>query len=146
MSITTNNSTRWSALVKPSGPNNNPSTRWSVLIKPAGTNNNPSTRWSALLLTGSGAKFNTGREGRVRVAPTRGSTVNGVLDLTDVQGSDKNFQFANQSGVVSLWTSGQGAPTSTPLKIGLGYIDLSGAPDIYISTGTSSSADWLIVN
>jgi len=42
-------------------------------------------------------------------------------------------------------TSGSGAPLSTPSRIGQLYIDTSGAK-VYISTGTTSSADWSILN
>lgn len=41
--------------------------------------------------------------------------------------------------------SGSGAPASTPVALGRTYIDTNAAK-VYISTGTSSSADWSIVN
>ena len=41
----------------------------------------------------------------------------------------------------SLINSGVVAPTSTPSRVGEIYID-SVAGDVYISTGTASSADW----
>lgn len=42
-------------------------------------------------------------------------------------------------------TSGSGAPASTPTKIGDIYVDTSGNK-VYIAKGTSSSADFLILN
>ena len=41
-------------------------------------------------------------------------------------------------------SSGSGAPGTTPTKIGLLFIDTT-TPNVYISTGTSSSADWKLV-
>lgn len=41
--------------------------------------------------------------------------------------------------------SGSGAPSSTPTVLGQMYINTSNAK-IYISTGTSSSADWTLIN
>lgn len=43
---------------------------------------------------------------------------------------------ANQSGAT--------APASTPTFIGQIYVDTTG-PDVYIATGTSSSADWTLI-
>jgi len=42
-------------------------------------------------------------------------------------------------------TTGTGAPTSTPTRVGLEYYDLTGKK-LYKSFGSSSSADWVIVN
>jgi len=42
-------------------------------------------------------------------------------------------------------TSGSGAPSSTPSRIGRLYIDTSGEK-VYISTGIASSANWKIMN
>lgn len=42
-------------------------------------------------------------------------------------------------------SSGSGAPATTPGKVGDIYIDTSNAK-VYVATGTSSSADWKIVN
>lgn len=42
-------------------------------------------------------------------------------------------------------TSGSGAPAGTPTKIGDIYVDTSGSK-VYIAKGTSSSADFLILN
>ncbi len=42
-------------------------------------------------------------------------------------------------------TSGTTAPSSTPTKIGDIYVNTSGSK-VYIAKGTSSSADWLILN
>ena len=48
----------------------------------------------------------------------------------------------NTSPVIS---SGIVAPTSTPAKVGNMYVDTTHTK-IYIATGTSSSANWTIVN
>jgi hypothetical protein len=42
-------------------------------------------------------------------------------------------------------TSGSGAPSTTPDRLLLFYIDTVG-PTVYVSTGTSSSADWTALN
>lgn len=55
-------------------------------------------------------------------------------------GPDGKTQLYSGGGTA---TSGSGAPASTPLALGLIYIDTAASPpDVYISTGTSSSADW----
>ena len=45
----------------------------------------------------------------------------------------------------AIISSGSGAPASTPEKIGDIYVDTSGSK-FYFAKGTSSSADWIIVN
>lgn len=42
-------------------------------------------------------------------------------------------------------SSGSGAPASTPTKIGNVYVDTTGTK-VYISTGTTNSSDWKILN
>ena len=49
------------------------------------------------------------------------------------------------TGTVTIATSGNGAPGSTPVAVGLIYCDTTGNK-AYISCGTSSSADWRILN
>lgn len=61
----------------------------------------------------------------------------------------KMWQQSNQSIVdgnnVQLpFTQGTAAPTTTPAKIGLLYIDTAG-PAIYMSTGTSDANDWRLI-
>lgn len=56
-------------------------------------------------------------------------------------GSDKQMSASG----VAMAATGTGAPGSTPTKIGDIYVDTD-APNVYISTGISSSADWLIVS
>jgi hypothetical protein len=52
-----------------------------------------------------------------------------------------NVQLAHQLATVA------GAPTSIPAKVGLLYIDnISVAPKIYISTGTTATTDWRVLN
>ncbi len=52
--------------------------------------------------------------------------------------------FAGTSNVPYI-TSGAGAPGTTPGKIGDMYVRTSNAK-VYVATGTSSSADWTILN
>lgn len=42
-------------------------------------------------------------------------------------------------------STGTSAPTSTPRKVGDMFVDTS-ANKVYVSTGTSSSSDWTILN
>lgn len=51
----------------------------------------------------------------------------------------------NANGKVVVAENGTGAPGHTPSDIGLIYCDTSGGK-VYISTGTSSSSDWKILN
>ncbi|MCA9915073.1 MAG: hypothetical protein KC496_17080, partial [Anaerolineae bacterium] len=44
-----------------------------------------------------------------------------------------------------LISSGAGAPSSTPSRVGLIYVDTTNYK-VYIATGTSSSADWTLVS
>lgn len=64
-----------------------------------------------------------------------------TTSLTD----DRTFTLPDQDGVFSTVTSGTGVPATTPSGLGQIYIRTSNAK-VYISTGTSSSADWTIVN
>lgn len=65
-----------------------------------------------------------------------------VADTTGVIGvAGKSYTWPGQSGTFSTVTAGSGAPGTTPAALGQIYID-TGGPDVYMSTGTSSSADW----
>lgn len=57
---------------------------------------------------------------------------------------DRDYEFPDVSGGVNVVTSGSGAPGSTPVAVGLTYVDTT-AEVIYNSVGTSSSADWIPV-
>lgn len=48
-------------------------------------------------------------------------------------------------GLAPTISQGIIAPTSTPRKVGDMYVDTFLA-DVYISTGTSTSADWTLIN
>lgn len=69
-----------------------------------------------------------------------------VLDTTLLADS-RTFTFPNKTGTFALAgdvtavTSGSGAPSSTPSKVGDIYIDTT-SDDAYIAVGTASSADW----
>ncbi len=60
--------------------------------------------------------------------------------LDDFTSSDHNAMVTDIK-TRSVVTSGAGAPSSTPGKVGDMYIDTT-ALKIYIATGASSSADW----
>lgn len=62
----------------------------------------------------------------------------------------KMWQQANQSitggnNVQLAHTVGTAAPTTTPAKVGLLFIDTTAAK-VYVSTGTSASTDWKALN
>jgi hypothetical protein len=57
-----------------------------------------------------------------------------------VSSSDYNDSVTDQK-TRAIRTNGAGAPSSTPSNVGDIYIDTTNLK-IYISTGTSSSADW----
>lgn len=82
----------------------------------------------------------------VRWDGTTGVTIqNSVVTVADATGvigvAGKSYTWPGQTGVFSTVTSGSGAPGTTPAALGQIYVDTDG-PDIYMSTGTSSSADW----
>lgn len=81
--------------------------------------------------------------GTVRL--TAPSGFRAIQNIGNISGSDKTFAWPNQSGTIPVITSGTAAPTSTPVDLGLIYIDTANAK-VYISAGTSSSADWKILN
>ncbi len=74
-----------------------------------------------------------------------GSQGNLFFDTSLLASSDKTFTFPNQSGIFATVTSGVGAPGSTPAAVGQIYTDTSGGK-VYISTGTTNSGDWKILN
>jgi hypothetical protein len=62
----------------------------------------------------------------------------------------KMWQQANQpivdgNNVQLAHTVGTAAPTTTPAKVGLLFIDTTNAK-VYVSTGTSASTDWKALN
>ncbi len=57
----------------------------------------------------------------------------------------RQYTVPDSSGVVSIITSQSGVPVTTPSNIGLINIDTLNSK-VYVSTGTSSSADWSILN
>lgn len=86
----------------------------------------------------------SGTDGVVKIEdPTSG--IFAKFNTSSLASSDKTFTFPNQTGVIATITSGSGAPGSTPAAVGQIYVDTSGAK-VYISTGTSSSSDWSILN
>lgn len=58
---------------------------------------------------------------------------------------DRDVYFPNASGTIPVADSGTGAPGYTPSAIGLIYCDTSGGK-VYISTGTTNSSDWKLLN
>ena len=69
----------------------------------------------------------------------------GNSQVTDVYfGSSAGLAKIHAANVATI-TSGTSAPTSTPTALGQIYIDTNDTK-VYISTGTSSSADWKLVN
>lgn len=87
-----------------------------------------------------------GSPGTYGLYPYVGATYCGILDLSLIASSNKLFAFPNQNGVFSTMTSASGAPSSTPAALGQIYINTDGSKKVYISTGTSSSSDWTIIN
>jgi hypothetical protein len=82
----------------------------------------------------------------VRWDGTTGATIqNSVVTIADTTGiigvAGKSYTWPGQTGTFSTVTSGSGVPATTPTALGQIYVDTAG-PDIYMSTGTSSSADW----
>ena len=59
-------------------------------------------------------------------------------------GNPNNGDVINTKTTPTI-SNGAGVPSSTPFKLGDMYIDTNGLK-IYIATGTSSSADWTIIN
>jgi len=62
----------------------------------------------------------------------------------------KMWQQANKpivdgNNIQLAHTVGTAAPTTTPAKVGLLFIDTTNAK-VYVSTGTSASTDWKALN
>jgi len=56
-----------------------------------------------------------------------------------------NQSIADGNNVQLAHTVGTAAPTTTPAKVGLLFIDTTAAK-VYVSTGTSASTDWKALN
>lgn len=71
------------------------------------------------------------------------------IDVRDNAAGDKERQGwrlkarGGADGLANVFI-GDGAPSSTPTHMGDIYVDYT-TPHVYISTGTSSSSDWLQV-
>lgn len=74
-----------------------------------------------------------------------GITVSGRATFIMPITSDRDYTFPDCDGKVVVAENDTGAPGYTPSDIGLIYCDTSGGK-VYISTGTSSSSDWKILN
>jgi len=107
-----------------------------------------------LLLKGGNAPGAVG--GDIFLTPGSGSTygkiqftapsgVRLIQDLSGLDTDDRTITYPNQSGTAAVITSGTAAPTTTPVSLGQIFIDTTNAK-VYVSTGTSSSADWKILN
>lgn len=57
----------------------------------------------------------------------------------------EKFDLVNKGYTDQAYSSGSGAPSSTPLKLGYIYVDTSGKK-VYLATGIGSSSDWTVVN
>lgn len=115
--------------------------------------NSPSIGGYILLNAGNSP---SGVGGDVFLAPGTGSThgkiqftapsgFRSIQNIGSINSSDKTFTWPNQSATISTAISGTAAPSSTPVALGQIYVDTVNLK-IYISAGTSSSADWLILN
>lgn len=70
-----------------------------------------------------------------------GDTIEAGANITIVKTNGvKKISAAGGTG----YTSGSGAPATTPSAIGAGYIDTD-TGNIYIANGTSSSANWKLI-
>ena len=76
------------------------------------------------------------KESRLTAIDSYGDTLTFYTQVTDRINSDTYFVE---------YTQGTSAPSTTPSRIGLLYMDTS-ANKLYFSSGTSSSSDWTIVN
>ena len=65
-----------------------------------------------------------------------------VLDSEDVLTSNDASDHEAITNLVTAWTD---APSTTPASVWLFFVDTS-AWKLYVSTGTSSDADWTAVN
>ncbi len=86
----------------------------------------------------------------VRWDGTTGVTIqDSAITIADTTGvitvAAKNYTWPGQTGTFSTVTTGADVPASTPAALGQIYVD-TGHTKVYISTGTSSSADWTLMN
>lgn len=63
-----------------------------------------------------------------------------IIGSNSIEAGSIRFRVGELENIMP--SSGSGVPATTPLVIGQIYVDTSG-PDVYVSTGTSSSSDWL---
>lgn len=68
-----------------------------------------------------------------------------TLNVTSFPTANRSIAFPDAGGVVSVVTSGSGAPGTTPTAIGMLYVDTTNFK-LYFSKAVASSADWIIVN
>ena len=73
------------------------------------------------------------------------TAVLGDSNVTDVYFGSSVGNAKLHAANIATVSSGTSAPTSTPSALGQIYVDTS-AVKVYISTGTSSSSDWTIMN
>ncbi len=73
--------------------------------------------------------------------------ISGSYEIFDTSSltANRTHSFPDQDGVFATVTSGIVAPISTPTALGQIFVDTV-LLKIYISTGTSSAADWTLVN
>lgn len=83
----------------------------------------------------------TALDNKVDKVTGKGLTKN---ELTDALKSTYDTAVSNINSAPTIY-SGSGAPSSTPLKIGDLYIDITNSK-LYFAKGTSSSANWIIAN
>ena len=70
------------------------------------------------------------------------ATADGTVDAS-LQAIVAGTQYGR--GQITQFSSGTTAPSSTPVSVGQMYVDTT-AKKVYVSTGTSSSSDWKILN
>lgn len=63
----------------------------------------------------------------------------------DLLSADRDLQVPDAGGNLVVANEGSGAPGYTPELVGLIYCDTSGGK-VYISTGTTNSSDWKLLN
>lgn len=89
--------------------------------------------YAAASHTHAASDVTSGTFDNARIAESNVTQHQAALSITESQISDL--------GTYPDITSGAGAPSSTPTKVGDIYIDTTG-DDAYIAVGTTSSADW----
>lgn len=118
-------------------------TKGYMTMEPGNTTQEEQISFTGVTLNGNGTTSLTGVK-----------TVSFLSPYTETSGLAKTHAgsttvvVSNTSGFYSNFTgiqSGAAAPASTPTTIGQMYIDTV-AEKVYVSTGTSSSANWKILN